>query len=29
MNKEKAAVWAKFAYTAADGKVYNVDYYKS
>jgi hypothetical protein len=20
-------VWAKFAYTAADGKVYDVDYY--
>lgn len=20
-------MWAKFAYTAADGKVYNVDYY--
>lgn len=29
MNKEKAAVWAKFAYTSSDGKVYNVDYYKS
>lgn len=27
MNKEKGAVWAKFAYTASDGKVYNVDYY--
>lgn len=27
MNKEKEAVWAKFAYTASDGKVYNVDYY--
>ena len=27
MNKEKAAVWAKFAYTAADGKFYDVDYY--
>ena len=26
---EKEAVWAKFAYTASDGKVYNVDYYKS
>lgn len=24
---EKEAVWAKFAYTATDGKVYNVDYY--
>ena len=24
---EKEAVWAKFAYTASDGKVYNVDYY--
>ena len=24
---EKESVWAKFAYTAADGKVYNVDYY--
>ena len=24
---EKAAVWAKFAYTAADGKIYNVDCY--
>ena len=23
---EKEAVWAKFAYTATDGKVYNVDY---
>ena len=23
----KESVWAKFAYTAADGKVYNVDYY--
>lgn len=23
----KEAVWAKFAYTAADGKVYDVDYY--
>ena len=21
------SVWGKFAYTAADGKVYNVDYY--
>ena len=29
MNKEKATVWAKFATTASDGKVYNVDYYKS
>lgn len=29
MNKEKAAVWAKFAYTSSDEKVYNVDYYKS
>ena len=29
MNKEKAAVWAKFAYTSSDRKVYNVDYYKS
>ena len=25
LNKE--SVWAKFAYTAADGKEYNVDYY--
>ncbi len=25
MSKE--SVWAKFAYTAADGKVYDVDYY--
>lgn len=24
---EKESVWAKFAYTAADGKVYDVDYY--
>ena len=24
---QKKSVWAKFAYTAADGKVYNVDYY--
>ena len=24
---EKQSVWAKFAYTASDGKVYNVDYY--
>ena len=24
---QKAAVWAKFAHTAADGKVYDVDYY--
>ena len=24
---EKKSVWAKFAYTATDGKVYNVDYY--
>ena len=24
---ERESVWAKFAYTAADGKVYNVDYY--
>ena len=23
----KESVWAKFAYTAADGKDYNVDYY--
>ncbi len=23
----KDSVWAKFAYTAADGKEYNVDYY--
>ena len=29
MNQEKAAVWAKFAYTSFGGKVYNVDYYKS
>ena len=29
MNKEKEAVVAKFATTASDGKVYNVDYYKS
>ena len=27
MNKEEEAVQAKFAYTATDGKVYNVDYY--
>ncbi len=25
LNKD--SVWAKFAYTAADGKIYNVDYY--
>lgn len=24
---DKASVWAKFAYTANDGKIYNVDYY--
>lgn len=24
---EKESVWVKFAYTASDGKVYNVDYY--
>ena len=24
---EKESVWAKFAYIATDGKVYNVDYY--
>ena len=24
---QKESVWAKFAYTATDGKVYNVDYY--
>ena len=24
---QKEAVWAKFAHTAADGKVYDVDYY--
>lgn len=24
---DKNSVWAKFAYTAADGKTYNVDYY--
>lgn len=24
---ERESVWAKFAYTASDGKVYNVDYY--
>lgn len=24
---EKDSVWAKFAYTAADGKTYQVDYY--
>ena len=24
---QKESVWAKFAYTAADGKVYDVDYY--
>ena len=24
---EKKSVWAKFAYTASDGKTYNVDYY--
>ena len=24
---EKESVWAKFAYTATDGKVHNVDYY--
>lgn len=24
---EKESVWEKFAYTASDGKVYNVDYY--
>ena len=24
---KKESVWAKFAYTATDGKVYNVDYY--
>ena len=26
-DSEKESVWAKFAYTATDGKVYNVDYY--
>lgn len=26
-NLKKESVWAKFAYTAADGKVYDVDYY--
>ena len=26
-ESEKESVWAKFAYTATDGKVYNVDYY--
>ncbi len=24
---QKESVWAKFAYTAADGKVYNIDFY--
>ena len=24
---ERESVWAKFAYTASNGKVYNVDYY--
>lgn len=24
---DKNSVWAKFAYTASDGKTYNVDYY--
>lgn len=24
---EKEAAWATFAYTAIDGKVYNIDYY--
>ena len=24
---QKESVWAKFAYTAADGKIYQVDYY--
>lgn len=24
---EKNSVWAKFAYTASDGKIYQVDYY--
>ena len=24
---QKESVWAKFAYTASDGKVYDVDYY--
>ena len=24
---EKESVWAKFAYTASDGKFHNVDYY--
>lgn len=24
---QKEAVWAKFAYTASDGKIYDVDYY--
>ena len=26
-ESEKESVWAKFAYTATDGKVYNVDYF--
>ena len=26
-ESEKESVWAKSAYTATDGKVYNVDYY--
>ena len=25
---QKDSVWAKFAYTASDGKTYQVDYYK-
>ena len=26
-DKEAESVWAKFAYTASDGKTYQVDYY--
>ena len=28
VDKEAESVWAKFAYTASDGKTYLVDYYK-
>lgn len=27
VDKEAESVWAKFAYTASDGKTYQVDYY--
>ena len=28
VDKEAESVWAKFAYTASDGKTYQVDYYQ-